>query len=252
VAAPWKRLFFDIETSLQEAVLWSTGKQYVGPDNITVEHGIICISWKWHGAKPVYSLTWDENLDDRAMLSRFVPIMHSADEIVGHNSDRFDTPWIRARCVLQGIPMSPDFTSVDTLKGVRSKLRRTRGNRLDAIAESMGLPRKLPTGGIGLWKRCLEHDAAALRAMVRYNKQDVRVLELVYDRLAPYLPAKSHRGASLIECPEGCGRAMTVQKRRPTATRYRKVQLQCQRCGKYLTLAESRYDKAKAEAERAA
>jgi hypothetical protein len=121
---------------------------------------------------------------------------------------------------------------------------------LDAIAESMGLPRKLPTGGIGLWKRCLEHDAAALRAMVRYNKQDVRVLELVYDRLAPYLPVKSHRAAhaSLSACPECSSQNTIINKRKVTAAGFRKVQYQCRDCGKYHTIAESRWLKAKAEA----
>jgi uncharacterized protein YprB with RNaseH-like and TPR domain len=243
VAAPFRRLFFDIETSLQKAVVWGTGKQYIGPENITDTYGIICISWKWQGEKVTHCRAW-ESLDDKALLEYFVPIMHSADQIVAHNGDRFDTPWIRTRCLLHGIPMSPEFVSIDTLKAAWSRFRFPKGSRLDAIAEFLGLGRKIHAR-LELWKGCLAEDPKALNRMMTYNRQDVRVLEAIYEMMAPYLLPKTHRGASLIECPDGCGKTMTVQKRRPTAKGSRMVQLQCRSCGTYLSVAESRYEKAR-------
>jgi uncharacterized protein YprB with RNaseH-like and TPR domain len=240
----FRRLFFDIETSLQEAVVWGTGKQYVGPDNITRTHGIVCVAWKWEASKHTRCLTWDENLCDKAMLTEFVDVMHSADEIVGHNDDRFDTPWIRTRCLLHGIPMSPDFISIDTLKASRSKFRFPMGNRLDSIARFLELGRKLPTG-LDLWKSVLAGDAASLRKMVAYCKHDVALLEQVWGMLTPYLPVKTNRARHMHECPE-CGSAdVIVCKHRTTAQGYQKVQFQCKRCGKFHTVAQSRYDKAK-------
>jgi len=224
-----------------EALVWATGKQYVGPDNITKAHGIICIAWKWAGAKVTRCLTWDEQRCDRTMLEEFVAVMHSADEVVTHNGDRFDTPWIRTRCVLHGIPMSPDFVSIDTLKASRSKLRFPMGNRLDSIARFLDLGRKMPTG-FELWKRVLGGDPAAKRKMVAYCKHDVALLEAVWERLMPYLPAKMNRALHRDECPE-CGSAsVIVCKHRVTAQGYAKVQFQCKDCGKFHTVAKSRFN----------
>jgi transposase-like protein len=90
--------------------------------------------------------------------------------------------------------------------------------------------------------------------MVAYCKHDVRLLEQVWERLAPYLPVKTHRAAhvSLSACPECSSQNTIVSKHKTTAAGHRKVQYQCKDCGKYHSIAASRYDKAKAEAERAA
>jgi len=247
VAAPFRRLFFDIETSPNVGLFWRPGRQIsIGHENIIKERAIICVAWRWQGAKVTRCVTWDEQQNDRALLERFVGVMHTADEIVGHNSDRFDTPWIRTRCLVHGIPMSPEFVSIDTLKAARGRFR-FNSNRLDYIARFLDEGGKKPTS-FGLWKSILlDNDAAALRKMVDYCKHDVVILERVYEKMAPYLLVKTHRGAhkSLSACPE-CGSMDTiVNKRRVSAAGHRKVQYSCNACGKYHSIAESRYEKAK-------
>ena len=119
-----KRLFFDIETSPNIGLFWTAGyKQNISHDNIIKERAIICIAYKWAGEKKIHALTWDKNQDDKAMLAQFIKIANEADELIGHNGDRFDLPWIRTRCIYHNIPVFPNYVTIDTLKSARSKFK---------------------------------------------------------------------------------------------------------------------------------
>ena len=119
-----KRLFFDIETSPNIGLFWTAGyKQNISPDNIIKERAIICIAYKWAGEKKIHALTWDKNQDDKAMLAQFIKVANEADELIGHNGDRFDLPWIRTRCLYHRIPVFPHYTTLDTLKNANSSLQ---------------------------------------------------------------------------------------------------------------------------------
>lgn len=241
-----KRLFFDIETSPNLVYSWNVGhKIKIDYNNIVKERSIICICWKWEGENSVHSLTWDAHQNDKQMLESFIKVANEADELVAHNGDRFDLPWIRTRCVYHRIPMFPSYSSLDTLKKARGKFR-FNNNGLDYISSYLGEGRKLATS-FSLWKAVLLNDETALAKMVRYCKQDVKVLEAVYHRLAPYITNSVHHGAlhglPKHSCPECGGMHTTVSKRRVTASGTIKVQLQCQDCGKYFTVSESNYKK---------
>jgi DNA polymerase elongation subunit (family B) len=229
---------------------WGPGRKVNIPhENIIRERAVICIAWKWEGQQRTYCRTWDGRQNDKALLAEFVEVMHSADEIVAHNADRFDTPWIRTRCLYHNIPMSPEFVSLDTLKAARSGFR-FNSNRLDYLARFL-LKDQKQHAGFDLWRRILlDKDEAALRKMVEYCKHDVRLLEQVYERLAPFIKAKTHRGAhrSLSACPECESRNTQINKRRVTAAGHWRVQYRCNDCGKYHSIAETRYLKAKEEA----
>ncbi len=221
-------------------MIWQPGhKISVGHDNLIKERAIICVAWKWEGQARIRCLTWDANQCDKKLLEEFVAVMHAADEIVTHNGDRFDTPWIRTRCLKHSIAMSPDFVSIDTLKAARSKFK-FNSNRLDYIAQFLELGQKKPTG-FKLWKDiCLDRNEAALKKMVDYCKHDVRLLEQVWDRMNAYLPAKTNRADDIAGCPE-CGSHNThVSQHRVMASGFKKTQFQCQDCGKYHQVATSR------------
>jgi uncharacterized protein YprB with RNaseH-like and TPR domain len=240
-----KRLFFDIETSPNVGLFWQPGyKLTLSYENIIKERAIICVAWKWLGRRNVQCLTWDKNQNDKALLEQFTKVMHSADEIVTHNGDRFDTPWLRTRCLKHGIPMSPSFVSIDTLQAARRRFN-FNSNRLDYIAQFLDLGKKRPTG-FDLWKSVvLDHSPEALKKMVSYCKHDVVLLEKVWDKMNPYIPPKTHAGNYTDECPE-CGSANTVVNGyRITAAGYRKIKLQCKDCGKYHSIAASRHEAAK-------
>lgn len=241
-----KRLFFDIETSPNVGLFWSAGyKQTISPDNIIKERAIICICYKWAGEKEeVHSLVWDKDQNDKNLLEEFIKIANEADELVGHNGDKFDLPWVRTRCLYHNIPMFPNYSTLDTLKQARSKFK-FNSNKLDYIASFLGIGHKMTTG-FSLWKDIVLHkNSKSLQYMVKYCKKDVELLEKVYNRLSTYIPAKVHHGALMgndkCSCPECGSVAMKYSKKRLSALGTIKIQLRCKKCGKYSTVSEKIY-----------
>ena len=111
-----RRLFFDIETSPCVGWFWRPGYNLnLDYNNILENAKIICICYKWEGDKKTYSLSWDSKQNDKKMLQDFIKVLNQANEIIGHNSDKFDIKWIRTRCLIHGVDMIPEYTSIDTL-----------------------------------------------------------------------------------------------------------------------------------------
>lgn len=244
-----KRLFFDIETSPNIGLFWTSGhKQNISPDNIIKERAIICICYKWAGDKKIHSLYWDKNQNDKKLLEDFIKVANEADELIGHNGDRFDLPWIRTRCLFHKIPVFPNYTTLDTLKNARSRFR-FNSNRLDYIAKFLGIGQKIKTS-FSLWKEVvLNKNNTALEKMIYYCKNDVLLLENVYNRMATYIPAKVHHGVLMNEgkksCPECGSNKISNVNKRMSAMGVLRIQLQCGNCGKYHTVSQKIYDSIK-------
>lgn len=244
----FKRLFFDIETSPNLVFSWNVGYDVrIDYDNIIKERAIICICYKFEGEKKVHHLTWNKG-DDKKMLQRFAEIINTADEVIGHNSDRFDIKWVRTRCVYHGISMTHDIKSIDTLKAARGKFK-FNSNKLDYLGKYLGLGEKLETGGFSLWKDIvLRNDKKALEKMVKYCKQDVILLEQIFQKLNPYIPHKTNCAVMFDRnakaCPECLSDNTVVNKYRISASGLKSVTLQCKSCGKYFSVPETKYDKA--------
>ena len=234
-----KRLFFDIETSPNIGLFWEAGyKKNIDYSNIIKERAIICICYKWEDSKEIGYLTWDSKQCDKKMLLKFIEIANSADEMVGHNGDRFDLAWIRTRCLFHRINVFPVYTTIDTLKLSRSKFK-FNSNKLDYIAKYLGMGEKIKTE-FGLWKAIvLNKDKEAMAKMVKYCQQDVKLLENVYKELSVHISHKTHYGVIFGEdrgsCPE-CGSDEIVRMcNRVTASGVKKIQFQCKTCNKYHT-----------------
>lgn len=232
-----RRLFFDVETSPNIGLFWQAGyKQSISYDNIVKERAVICICYKWEGEEDVYGLTWDSKQSDKKMLADFVKVANHADELVGHNGDKFDLPWIRTRCLLHGIEMFPKYTTIDTLKISRQQFR-FNSNRLNYIAQYLGIGQKIKTE-FNLWKNVLlEKDKDALAHMVEYCKEDVRLLEQVYQRLSQHTYSKTHYGVVYGQDRGSCNNCgsdeLIKQRVRVTAAGTRYIQYRCKTCGKH-------------------
>lgn len=241
-----KKLFFDIETSPNIGSFWSAGyKKDIPYENIIKERAIICICYKWEGEKQVYSLTWDKNQDDKSLLKEFIKVANTADELIGHNGDSFDLPWIRTRCLYHGVPMFPKYSTLDTLKKARYYFN-FNSNTLNYIANYLNLGGKKQTS-LDLWKRIFLHkDDKALDYMVKYCKQDVILLEKVYAKFAPYIDSSVHHGVAngknKCSCPHCASTNTSISKIRYTSLGSKKIQLQCKDCSKYNTVSESTYN----------
>lgn len=229
-----KRLFFDIEVSPNIGFFWQPGYNInVDYNNIIKERAVICVCYKWEHKDKVYALTWDENQNDKYLLSTLVSVMNEADEIISHNGDRFDQAWVRTRCVFHGIPMPPNYVSIDTLKVARGKFK-FNSNRLDYIGQFLGVGAKTQTGGFDLWKEItLKNNKRALKDMVDYCKNDVLLLESIFNKLNPYIPPKSSVSSDSSNCPECNSPNVIKQGYRKLASGQVKAKMQCGDCGKW-------------------
>lgn len=232
----FKRLFFDIETSPNIVYSWNVGRKInLDYTNIVEERAIITICYKWEHEKTVHHLKWNKG-NDKAMLQEFSKVMNEADECIGHNSDNFDTKWVRTRCLYHNISMLPEFTSIDTLKVSRGSFR-FNSNRLNYIGQYLGVGKKKDTGGFDLWKDVLKGSTKALNHMIAYCKQDVLLLEKVFHKLNPYIKHKTHvgilEGKGANSCPK-CGSTHIISNGfRISARGTVKRRYQCTDCGGY-------------------
>ena len=232
-----RRLFFDIETSPNIGLFWQAGyKKNIDHSNIIQERAIICICYKWEDEKQVHSLQWDARQNDKKMLLEFIQVANQAVELVGHNGDKFDLAWIRTRCVFHRIDMFPKYSTIDTLKVARSKFR-FNSNKLDYIAEYLGLGNKIKTE-YGLWKDILlKKDKVAMQNMVTYCKKDVTLLEDVFKILNNHIEPKAHYGVLANQlrssCPECGSDDLRKQGMMPTISGLLKQRYQCKTCKKF-------------------
>lgn len=192
VNRPKRKLFFDLEVSANIVFSWRIGNDISLPhDSIIKERAIICVCYKWNDEKEVHSIEW-KNGCDKDLLKKFAKIIDSADEVIGQNSDRFDIKWLRARCIHHDIPVSPKFNSIDTLKMAKAGFY-FNSNKLDYMGQFLGLGKKIKTES-DLWKNItLFNDRKAMKSMVTYCKQDVNLLEQVYNKLQKFCPVKKFR-----------------------------------------------------------
>lgn len=205
-----KRLFFDLETSFCQGHFWRPGyNQTIQPHQITDYAKIISIHWKWEGEDKVHNLNWGLHKQcDKEMLKIFIKEMNKADEIVTHNGKKFDTPWIRTRCIFHGIEMKHTYNEIDTYKLCKKYLNLP-SNSLKEVCKYYNLPAKKDAGGIDTWIDVIyKKDQKALDHMLYYGDGDVISLEAVFNKLKPYVKHESNyavlKGGEKFDCPE-CG-----------------------------------------------
>ncbi len=188
-----KILVLDIETSPILADVWGLWKNNVGLNQIRRDWFMLSWAAKWLDDPHVYSDAlhhYDGHYkqhpeDDEYILRSLWDMLDEADIVVGHNSDKFDLPKIRARMVTHGMPPFSPVRETDTLKMAKKSFRFS-SNKLAFIADALGVGQKLDTGGHLLWVGCIRGDKKSWATMEEYNRQDVVVTEEVYLRLRPW------------------------------------------------------------------
>lgn len=230
-----KRLFYDIETSQYEVRSFRIGyKLNLGYHNVTKLAKIICVSWKWEGEDKIHNLKWDSKMCDKKMLESFIEVLNKADEIVAHNGDRFDIKWIRTRALFHKIPMKAKYRSLDTLKKAKSNFNFP-NNRLDTIAQFLGVGAKVEHDGMKMWDAVQDGDKDYLNEMVKYCDGDIVVLEDVYFEMQPYVINNTHVGAHndkmKCSCPSCASEDVSLLKNSFTALGTIKREIECNSCG---------------------
>jgi hypothetical protein len=232
-------ILYDIETSHNLAAVFQLKhNDYINAENIVQERVIISVAWKELGKKQVYAVSpldfkQKNLLDDRNVCKRLHEVLSSADVLVAHNGDEYDIKFAKGRMLVHGMPPLPPILSIDTLKVARKQFL-LNANNLNYLGNLLKVGSKKPTKQ-GLWLKVLQGDRAAIRQMVSYNKEDVRLLERVFLKLRPHIADHTNRqlfgesGHGRLDCPR-CG-SSDVQSRgihRAATNVYQRFQ--CQVC----------------------
>jgi DNA polymerase elongation subunit (family B) len=187
-----KVLFLDIETKPLEVLSWGIHDQHHTIHQIKEEWEIICWAARWRGTKEVISAVVPVKRKKNADLKILKPLwnlMNQADVIIGHNIDSFDIPKINARMIKNDFDPTNKTRTIDTLKMARQRFKFT-SNKLEYLANFLNLDvrkymdRKFH--GLDLWIEFMAGNKEAREEMIKYNKQDIVVLEAVFDKLSPW------------------------------------------------------------------
>ena len=168
--------------------------------------------------------------DDRALLRTTAAYLDEADVVIAHNGDNFDLKKINARLLINNIPNPSPYKTIDTLKICRRHFK-FESNKLDNVAQHLGVGRKLPTQGKDTWLGCMDGDPKSWGVMREYNRHDVEpLLEGVYYKLRPW--ATTHPDLSRYS-GNGCPRCQSthIQSRGPDKYKPGYQRLRCMGCG---------------------
>lgn len=196
-----KILTLDLETSPNLAHVWGLWGVNVGLNQLLESGEVISFAAKWHGKKQVHFYSVHHN-GKEAMVQAAHDLLSEADVVVHFNGDRFDLPHLNREFIEAGMTPPAPYASVDLLKVVKRKFRFP-SNKLDYVVQKLKLGAKVKHSGHELWIRCMAGSDAAWAEMRKYNKHDVVVTELLYDKLLPWI--SSHPSVGLYEGrPEAC------------------------------------------------
>lgn len=223
-----KIMIFDIETSHNILAGFNLlERNMLSFDNILQERHLFSAAWKWAGQKRIHAVSLlndmkrfnKDTADDFHVVKTLRDEMEKADAIVAHYGDKFDMPYLYTRMAYHDIDPLPKLKQIDTYK-IAKRYFKFNSNRLDYLGEFLNVGRKRETPK-GLWLRCLAGEKKAIREMVAYNKQDIQLLEDVYDVLKIYVPntcsAVPRHDHADVACVK-CG-SYNVQKRGPDRSR---------------------------------
>ena len=241
--------FYDLETSLQTAAIFQLAhNDYINPDSLLTERYIICGSWKLEGESKVHTVSVLDDpkrfkkdpQDDYYVVKKLHEVMSEATTVCAHNGDGFDNRFLATRILYHGLPALPPINSIDTLKVARNKFM-FNSNKLDYLGKFLKVGKKLATTP-GLWMRILHGDIDAINHMIKYNQEDVRLLERVYQKLKPFIPNAVNLELYGVEgCPKcGSDNCQSRGLHRAISRVYRRFM--CSDCGSWFRSAINEKD----------
>lgn len=239
-----KILIWDIENSHNVVLSFDLYPEYIPHHNIIQERYIFCVSYKWYGQKKIHTISilddpkrFKKDIhDDYYVVSEFRKILEKADAHVAHNGNKFDLPMFNGRMLKHGLKPVPKSKSIDTLLIARRYFR-LNSNKLDYLAKYLDYEGKMQNPK-GLWIDCLNGNVKALKHMIKYNKQDIDILNFVFERLMPYIHNDQLnmgmflKGARCVNAT--CGSRDIQWRGNFNLTRVNKYRrFQCQKCGRW-------------------
>ena len=227
-----KILVIDIETAPASGYIWKLFDVNVSLSQLIDTSKVICFAAKWIGEKKVI---FHSNQEDthKKMIKKAWDLFNEADAVIGYNSKNFDCKILNKEFILSGFPPPAPYKHIDLLHTMKNKFK-FMSNKLDHVSQELGIGKKTSHQGFELWQACMNNDSKAWKLMKKYNINDVKLTEEVYEKLKGWINIHPNHNLETKEaCCPNCG-SYHLQKRGvilSLTNKYRRFQ--CQDCGKW-------------------
>lgn len=228
-----KILLLDIETSPNTAHVWGIWQQNIAINQLLESSYTMCFAAKWLDNDEIFFDSVHKS-EPKVMLKKIYDLIDEADAVVHYNGNKFDMPTLNKEFLLAGLTPPSPVKNIDLLQVAKKQFRFV-SNKLDYVAQQLGLGKKTSHIGHDLWIQCMANNPEAWSMMEEYNKNDVILLEKVYYKFRPWI--RNHINLSIfnddeIVCPN-CG-SSNHHKRGFNITTVSKYQRhQCRDCGNW-------------------
>lgn len=229
-------LHIDIEAAPIVACAWGLFNQNLSINHIVEPGYALCFAAKWEGepnSNIIFRSVHEHGAEE--MVKTAYDLICKADALCTYNGKRYDLPTLNREFLLHGMKPPSPVRHIDLLDTARKQFKLA-SNKLDFMAQVLGVGAKTEHKGMSLWRDCMNGCDKAWKIMRKYNINDVIIMQKVYHKLRPWI--KIHPNHALFTeskkpvCPN-CG-STSLQYRgyahTHTMTYHR---LQCNDCGKW-------------------
>ena len=199
-----KILVIDIETAPASGYIWKLFDVNVSLSQLIDTSKVICFAAKWYGENKVI---FSSNQEDthKKMIKKAWDLFNEADAVIGYNSKNFDCKILNKEFILEGLPPPKSYKHIDLLQTMRQNFK-FMSNKLDHISQELGIGKKTSHQGFDLWQKCMADDVKAWKLMKKYNINDVKLTEELYDKVKPWLKTTfNHNEHTNDVCCPNCG-----------------------------------------------
>ena len=224
-----KILLLDIETAPNLGYVWQLWNQNLGPKQVVSGSYVLCWAAKWYGDSKMYFRSV-EHASPKVMLKAIHSLLDQADVVVHYYGTKFDVPMLNTEFAKHGMSPPSPYKQVD-LKQVVANNFRFPSSKLEYVAKALGLGAKIDTD-FKLWIGCMQGDPESWAKMEKYNKQDTKLLEKLYDKLIPWIKNHPNHGSYQEDkqvCPN-CGSKHYHSRGTVVARLLAYSRFQCQSC----------------------
>lgn len=175
----------DIETTPLQVYTWGLWDQNIGINQIIKNTEMMCFGAKWLGQKRVTFKSVHHH-GKQEMLETLHKMMDEADILIGWNSAAFDHKHIKREFLENGMVPPSSVKDLDLMTVVKANFKFP-SNKLDYVAQNLGVGAKVKHSGFDLWIKCMAGNNTAWKEMRKYQIQDVELLDKLYEILLPWL-----------------------------------------------------------------
>lgn len=189
-----KILYFDLESSLAEALTFQFWQTNIPYSRITKQTHLLSAQWAFNNEEVQGIRVTPEQVktgDDLDVVVKVIEAINQADVVVTFNGKKFDIKLLNTRAIFWGLPPIKPVKHIDLFEQAKRNFKFP-SNSMQNISMYLGLEGKIATGGTQLWERCAnwkdyQQCNNALEEMLLYGKQDIEATRDLHKRFQGWM-----------------------------------------------------------------